>query len=203
MPNTKMPAVEQRERERDIPIKHRRAMPPVPMSDNEQEYFERSRNRSSPSTPNRNSWHVPPRSNMEEKVETTIGVTVKMKGKLSFERLLRIDGEFEGSLSSKGSLIIGKKGQLIGDVKCMKEVVIEGGRVVGNIQVDKVTIRAKGSVHGNITAKIIKIDTGCIVVGTLNVNPHAPNNINLKGEIIRLKKENSLKITVVETEPEP
>ena len=68
---------------------------------------------------------------LRDKAETTIVVSVNMKGELSFERLLRIDGQFKGALSSKGSLIIGRTGQLTGDVKHMKEVVIEGGRIVG------------------------------------------------------------------------
>jgi cytoskeletal protein CcmA (bactofilin family) len=104
------------------------------------------------------------------------------------------------SLNSKGSLIIGKKGKLIGNVKHMKEVVIEGGCIVGNIQVDKVTIRSKGSVHGDITAKTIKVEPGCNIIGTLNINPHAPDSMNLKGEVVKVaavaseKKENKVAV---------
>ena len=64
--------------------------------------------------------------------ETTIGRTVKMKGDISFNTLLRIDGSFEGKLTSNGNLVVGQDGVLIGDIIGMNEVTIEG-RVVGSV----------------------------------------------------------------------
>lgn len=116
--------------------------------------------------------------------ETTIGAAVKMKGELSFERLLRIEGEFDGKLNSKGSLVIGTKGVLTGNVEHMKEVYITGGKLVGNITVEKLVLRDKAQVFGNITAKTVKIEPDCIVIGKLNINPHAPEMINEKGELL-------------------
>ncbi|RLN90717.1 hypothetical protein BBJ28_00015262 [Nothophytophthora sp. Chile5] len=117
--------------------------------------------------------------------ETTIGAAVKMKGELSFERLLRIEGEFEGKLNSKGSLVIGTRGALIGSVDNMKEVYVTGGRIVGNVNVDKLVLRDKAQIFGNVTAKTIKVEPDCVVVGRLNVNPQAPERINEKGEIVK------------------
>ena len=197
MPDTKMPVVEHRGRQRDVTQKSsRRNEQFFQMSDNEEDSNDegnrqhQSRSHSMPEMPDTPPTRNPrptPRSIMDDEAETTIGVSVKMTGELSFERLLRIDGEFEGTLSSKGSLIIGKKGQLTGDVKNMKEVIIEGGRLIGNIQVDKLILRAKASVHGNITSKTINIEPGCNIIGTLNVNPHAPDSMNLKGELVKVK----------------
>ncbi|EEY54559.1 uncharacterized protein PITG_08223 [Phytophthora infestans T30-4] len=107
--------------------------------------------------------------------QTTIGAAVKTKGELSFERLLRIEGEFEGKLNSKGSLVIGTRGALIGNVDNMKEVYITGGRIVGNVNVEKLVLRDKAQIFGNITAKSVKIEPECIVVGRINVNPQAPD----------------------------
>ncbi|KAG7395402.1 hypothetical protein PHYBOEH_003801 [Phytophthora boehmeriae] len=117
--------------------------------------------------------------------ETTIGAAVKMKGELSFERLLRIEGEFEGKLNSKGSLVIGTRGALIGNVDNMKEVYITGGRIVGNVNVEKLVLRDKAQVFGNITAKTVKIEPDCVIIGRMNVNPQAPERINDKGEIVK------------------
>ncbi|DBA00607.1 TPA: hypothetical protein N0F65_007736 [Lagenidium giganteum] len=117
--------------------------------------------------------------------ETTIGVAVKMKGELSFERLLRIEGEFEGKLISKGSLVVGTKGVLVGNVENMKEVYVTGGKVIGNISVERLVLRDKAQVFGNITAKTVKIEPDCVVVGRLNVNPQAPERVNEKGEIVK------------------
>lgn len=117
--------------------------------------------------------------------ETTIGVAVKMKGELSFERLLRIEGEFEGKLVSKGSLVVGTKGVLTGPVENMKEVYVTGGKIIGNITVEKLVLRDKAQVFGNITAKTVKIEPDCVVIGRLNVNPQAPERVNEKGEIVK------------------
>jgi cytoskeletal protein CcmA (bactofilin family) len=64
----------------------------------------------------------------------------------------------------------------------MKEVLVSGGRIVGNINVERLVLRDKGQIFGNVTAKSIRIDPECVILGTLNVNPHAPSRINLKGE---------------------
>ncbi|CCI40617.1 hypothetical protein ABG067_002946 [Albugo candida] len=121
---------------------------------------------------------------IDAEAETTIGAAVKMRGELSFERLLRIEGEFDGKLVSKGSLVVGTKGCLLGDVDSMKEVFITGGKIVGNITVEKVVLRDKASVFGNITAKSIKVDPDCVVVGTLNVHAQAPQVIDENGEVM-------------------
>ena len=43
-----------------------------------------------------------------------------MRGELEFTRLLRVDGRFEGDLiTDKGSLVVGPKGEVIGDLKNM------------------------------------------------------------------------------------
>ncbi|TYZ64628.1 hypothetical protein PybrP1_012139 [[Pythium] brassicae (nom. inval.)] len=153
----------------------------------QQQQLHQQQNDSPPMTP---TYHHPPRSKVsivDAEPETTIGVAVKMKGELSFERLLRIEGEFEGKLVSKGSLVVGAKGVLTGPVENMKEVHVTGGKIVGNITVEKLVLRDKAQVFGNITAKTVKIDPDCVVVGRLNVNPQAPELINEKGEIVQTK----------------
>ncbi|KAJ0408900.1 hypothetical protein ATCC90586_005937 [Pythium insidiosum] len=142
-----------------------------------------------PDSPPHTPTYPPARSTkvpiVDAEPETTIGVAVKMKGELSFDRLLRIEGEFEGKLVSKGSLVIGTKGVLTGNVENMKEVYVTGGKVVGNVSVEKLVLRDKAQVFGNITAKTVKIEPDCVVIGRLNVNPQAPEKINEKGEIVK------------------
>ena len=74
-----------------------------------------------------------------------------MKGELTFDRLLRIDGRFEGTLVSDGSLIIGPAGTLVGDVNGMKELICEG-KVLGNINVERCVLRGAAVVVGSVTA---------------------------------------------------
>ena len=47
--------------------------------------------------------------------------SLRMKGELEFTRLLRVDGRFEGDLiTDKGSLVVGPKGEVVGDLKNMQ-----------------------------------------------------------------------------------
>lgn len=50
-----------------------------------------------------------------------VAESLRMKGELEFTRLLRVDGRFEGDLiTDKGSLVVGPKGEVIGDLKNMQ-----------------------------------------------------------------------------------
>ena len=120
---------------------------------------------------------------LAEDPETTIGKAVAMKGRLEFEKLLRIDGRFEGELVSEGDLIIGPGGVLVGDIKGMGQVIIDG-KVIGNMEVKKLDLRDKAAVHGNITCESIRVDPTVVIVGKLNVNPFAPSTIDFDGNIV-------------------
>lgn len=105
-----------------------------------------------------------------EEPETTLGEGVVFRGELCFERLLRIDGVFEGELISKGKIIIGPKGKVKANL-CLKEAVVEG-RVEGNITVeDRVELRGEAQVFGDIRAKTLSVDEGVTLVGHVQVMP--------------------------------
>jgi cytoskeletal protein CcmA (bactofilin family) len=133
--------------------------------------------------------------------ETTIGPAVSMNGELSFERLLRIDGSFEGTLTSKGDLIVGSEGVLVGNVAGMNELIVDGGRVVGDVQVEKVWLKGAAQVHGNITAKSVTMEGGTTVVGALNINPFAPEKVNNKGELLVIEEESKAQAEKGDAEP--
>ncbi len=105
-----------------------------------------------------------------------------VRGELEFEKLLRIDGLFTGRLISKGDLIVGSMGKLVGDVNDMNCVLVDG-TIVGDINVNFISLRANSSVHGNITCKSVSIDASAIIVGTLNVHPKAPQLVDSDGNI--------------------
>lgn len=98
-----------------------------------------------------------------------IGKSLTIKGELKFEKLLKVEGSFEGSLISNGSVIVTKTGRLVADINKMKDVCIEGGHVTGNIDVERVMISGAAVVVGNIKCKTLSITAGVRIKGTLDV----------------------------------
>jgi len=104
----------------------------------------------------------------QEEPETVIGENVSMKGTLSFERLLRVDGTFEGEIESKGKLIVGPKGLIKAHIDLQEALI--AGKVEGDITVkEKLTLRGRAEVRGNITAPLLTVDEGVSIIGQVYV----------------------------------
>ncbi|MBF5050889.1 Uncharacterized protein CLAVI_000511 [Candidatus Clavichlamydia salmonicola] len=100
--------------------------------------------------------------------ETTLGAGVSFKGELAFERLLRIDGSFEGSLVSAGMIIIGPQGSVKADIN-LSEALIQG-HVEGNITVTGIVRLLKGAtVFGDIKAASLIVEEGVRILGHLYI----------------------------------
>ncbi|SYX08851.1 Polymer-forming cytoskeletal [Chlamydia poikilotherma] len=107
---------------------------------------------------------VDPLPLFSEEPETTLGEGVTFKGELAFDRLLRIDGTFEGILVSKGKIVIGPKGCVKADIQ-LQEAIIEGV-VEGNITVSgKLELRGEAMVKGDIQAGTLCVDEGVRLLG--------------------------------------
>ncbi|HEY2811481.1 MAG TPA: polymer-forming cytoskeletal protein [Rhabdochlamydiaceae bacterium] len=105
-----------------------------------------------------------------EEPETVIAPNVEIKGVLRFQKLLRIDGTFEGELHSTGKLIIGPTGCVSAHIDLEEAFV--SGKVTGNITVKKrLVLRGNAEVTGDITAPLLSVDEGVSIVGILNVVP--------------------------------
>jgi cytoskeletal protein CcmA (bactofilin family) len=104
----------------------------------------------------------------EVEPETVIAAHVEIKGSLRFQKLLRIDGIFEGELHSTGKLIIGPTGSVTANID-LEEAFISG-KVIGNITVKKrLVLRGKAEITGDITAPLLSVDEGVSIIGILNV----------------------------------
>lgn len=117
--------------------------------------------------------------------ETTIGQNVTMKGELAFERLLRVDGKFTGTLSSKGDLIVGLTGILTGNITGMGEVLIDG-KVVGDISCERLTLTGHATIHGNVTCKSMVMSAESSLIGTMNIHPAAPLKLLPDGSVVEV-----------------
>lgn len=101
----------------------------------------------------------------------TIGPTISIKGDVSGEEDLLIEGKIEGKIEChRHSIMVGKNGHIKGDIYG-KVITIEG-KVEGNLYGDEqLSIRQAGSVHGNIVAPRVALEDGANFKGGIDMSP--------------------------------
>ncbi len=110
----------------------------------------------------------------DEEPETTIAEGVSIKGTMSFQRLLRIDGIFEGELLSSGKVIVGPTGCVKANID-LEEAFISG-KVTGDITVKKrLVLRGRAEVRGDVTAPLLSVDEGVSIIGILKIAQSEPS----------------------------
>jgi cytoskeletal protein CcmA (bactofilin family) len=99
-----------------------------------------------------------------------IGASLEIKGRISAEEDLQIDGKVEGPVSVRGHrLTVGRSGQLTSEVSSRELVVF--GKVTGNINAnDRVEIKKDGAVIGDIQTTRISIEDGAIFKGRIEID---------------------------------
>ena len=100
----------------------------------------------------------------------TIGSTISIKGDLSGEEDLLIEGKLEGKIECHGhSVTIGKNGHIKGDIYG-KSVTVEGN-VEGNLYGDEqLCVRQAGTVRGNIIASRVALEDGANFKGSIDMS---------------------------------
>jgi cytoskeletal protein CcmA (bactofilin family) len=94
-----------------------------------------------------------------------------IRGEISTQGTIRIDGRLEGRTHRAGTMIIGAKGVVVGDLEA-REVII-GGILEGNVVVDgRIEVQASASVRGDITASAMLFHEGATVHGHIAVDHH-------------------------------
>ena len=113
-------------------------------------------------------------------VNSIVGEGTRLNGELDLNGLLRIDGDFSGTIKTNGKVLIGKNGR----AKCTinANTVVIGGVLRGNIySTEKVIILSSGIVLGNIYTPRLIVEEGVILDGNCTIKSnYAENNGLLK-----------------------
>ncbi len=122
------------------------------------------------------TFSSPPRSELPADAYNTrntavIGSTIKIKGEVSGDENLVIEGSVEGSVELSGhDLTIGQKGQVKANLAA-KTVRVDG-QVTGDISgTEKVIITKSGRVLGNIVAPRVTLEDGAKFKGSIDMDP--------------------------------
>lgn len=117
-----------------------------------------------------------------------IGKGTKITGDFVSEGDFRIDGVLEGTLQTKGRVIIGKDGFINGTVEC-KNADVEG-KFSGDFNViDTLTAKSTAHITGNVTVGQISTEPGAAFNATCNMKGINNNNTaKEKGAVKELGK---------------
>lgn len=100
-----------------------------------------------------------------KEIESIIGKGAKITGELVTSNSVRVEGEIDGSIESKSTLIIGKEALIKNKVKA-KNITI-AGRVEGEIIANnKVELLQTAKVNADISTKSLKIEEGAVFNGS-------------------------------------
>lgn len=95
----------------------------------------------------------------DKDVVAFLGKGTSFKGVITYEGSIRIDGQVEGEIVSKGSLIVGDSAEIKAEVTVAN--IVCGGKIVGNIHASgKTHLLSTAKVNGSIRTPALIIDEG-------------------------------------------
>ena len=103
-------------------------------------------------------------------VRTYLDKGSKISGKLFFEEPVKIDGQVDGDISAKDTVVIGETALVNANLKAASVVIT--GKISGNVSATKrVEIRPMAMVSGNLITPILVIYDGARFEGHCTMNP--------------------------------
>jgi len=101
-----------------------------------------------------------------------IGSSMSIKGELTGDEDLTIDGRVEGKIFlNNHQLTVGKNGRIRADIRDARSVVIHG-EIRGNIAAtDRVEVAGSGTMHGDIRAPRVVLADGARFKGRIDMEP--------------------------------
>ena len=105
------------------------------------------------------------------KEQAVIGPSISIKGELSGEEDLMIQGRVEGKIDlKKNNVTVGRNGHIKGDI--YGKVISIEGEVQGNLfGEEKIVIRESGVVHGNMRTPRFSLEDGAQFKGSIDTIP--------------------------------
>lgn len=93
-----------------------------------------------------------------------------MKGEFHTPGNIRIDGTFDGNISTKGRLIVGQAGKISGKVACQNGEI--EGEINATVEAEQhLALKATATIIGDIHTDKISIETGAVFHGHCKMNP--------------------------------
>lgn len=105
-----------------------------------------------------------------------IGKTTNIVGDIISESDIRIDGNIKGTIQTKGKIVVGQSGIVLGNIICQNAEI--EGKIEGKLKVnDLLSLKATANVQGEIVTAKLAIEPNAIFTGTCKMGDYpAPSN---------------------------
>ena len=99
-----------------------------------------------------------------KKIDTLIGKDSSFVGNIESTGTIRIDGKFEGEITTKGDLVIGESGKVQGKIKAQNIVI--AGQVSGEVEAGgKLELVPTGNLQGEAKMTLLIVEEGAVFQG--------------------------------------
>lgn len=99
-----------------------------------------------------------------------------LTGDLKFEEGFRIDGKFEGKITSGSDLVIGENADVEADIKVERLTV--NGSLRGNVlATERIELHPKARVLADLTTPNLAIQEGAFFQGSCKMGQETPSNV--------------------------
>jgi cytoskeletal protein CcmA (bactofilin family) len=103
-----------------------------------------------------------------DKVNTLIGKDTFFKGSLESKGSIRIDGQVEGQIDSKGDFIVGESGVVAADLKARSVTI--AGRFEGSIAAGgRLELKRTAVAKGTFKASTLHVEDGAVFDGSMEM----------------------------------
>ncbi|MCL2683169.1 MAG: polymer-forming cytoskeletal protein [Bacteroidales bacterium] len=98
-----------------------------------------------------------------------------IKGEFYTPGNIRIDGSFEGNITTKGRLIVGQAGTITGAIICQNGEI--EGQINATVEVEQhLALKSTAQLVGDVKTNTISIETGAIFHGHCKMNLNKDEN---------------------------
>ena len=99
---------------------------------------------------------------------SVIGRDNAFSGEFRSDGLLRIDGDYKGTIKGYGVVLVGERGRIIGDIYANSIRI--GGKIKGNIYaLERVDILSSGKLFGDLWTKKCQAEEGMTFTGQAKI----------------------------------
>lgn len=111
-------------------------------------------------------------SSSPKDVKTLIGEGCKVEGNFFVPNYTRIDGTIKGDVTGESGIIIGTKGQVIGNLYSPEVILL--GSINGNIETHRLELRKGSALTGDVSVNELITEPGSIFNGKCQMKVNVP-----------------------------